>query len=125
MVLAGSSAAPGNESVYFDINKNTIIFKNENITIALTELQARFIFFLLKGVTKKTDIIRMVWRDNHISITDNNYHQLIHQCRALFIRHGIPSHVLKTIPRHGAKFNYSALGHDRGSVETLAAKPKK
>lgn len=125
MLLAESGSALENENIYFDMDKNTITFKKDEIIIALTELQGRLIFILLNGVTKKRDIIKMVWQDNHISITDNNYHQLIYQCRASFSRHGIPSHVLKTIPRHGAKFNYAALGDDENPVEMLVAKPKK
>ncbi|HGM5491623.1 TPA: transcriptional regulator [Serratia fonticola] len=125
MLLAESDSVIENESIYFDVDKNTITFKKDKIAITLTELQGRLIFILLTGVTSKRDIIKMVWQDNHISITDNNYHQLIYQCRAMFTRHGIPSHVLKTIPRHGAKFNYSALGDGEDPAEMQASKPKK
>lgn len=104
-----------NETVFFDADNNTITFKKSEIIVTLTELQGRLIFILLTGVTKKRDIIKMVWIENHISITDNNYHQLIYQCRALFSRHGIPSHVLKTIPRHGVKFNYSVLNDNKNT----------
>lgn len=125
MLLAESESIFENENIFFDPDKNTITFKKGEIVITFTELQGRLIFLLLTGVTKKRDIIKMVWQDNHMSITDNNYHQLIYQCRALFNRHGIPSHVLKTIPRHGAKFNYSALKNDEPPVETPAVKTKK
>lgn len=125
MLLAESDSVLDNESVYFDIDKNTITFKKDKVVITLTELQGRLVFILLTGVTNKRDIIRMVWQDNHISITDNNYHQLIYQCRAVFNRHGIPSHVLKTIPRHGAKFNYSALDNNQKLIEIPVSKPKK
>ncbi|MGF6190041.1 winged helix-turn-helix domain-containing protein [Serratia sp. 2723] len=125
MLLAESESVLENESVYFDIDKNTITFKKDEIVITLTEFQGRLVFLLLTGVTKKRDIIKMVWPDNHTSITDNNYHQLIYQCRALFNRHGIPAHVLKTIPRHGAKFNFAALDKDDNPVEALTEKPKK
>lgn len=124
MLLAESDSVLENESVYFDVDNNTITFKRDKIAVALTELQARLIFILLTGVTNKRDIIRMVWPDSHVSITDNNYHQLIYQCRALFNRHGIPSHVLKTIPRHGAKFNYAALGEGESPAEVQTIEPK-
>lgn len=125
MLLTESDSALENESIHFDIDKNTITFKKDKIAVALTELQARMIFILLTGVTNKRDIIKMVWQDNHIAITDNNYHQLIYQCRALFNRHGIPSHVIKTIPRHGAKFNYAALTDGESSAKIPTTKPKK
>lgn len=122
MLLTENESVIENENILFDANTNTITFKKDEVVITLTELQSRLIFLLLTGVTKKKDIIKMVWKDNHISIADNNYHQLIYQCRALFNRHGIPSNVLKTIPRHGAKFNYSALNNNEGLAETLSAK---
>lgn len=122
MLLTENESVLENESIFFDAANNTILFKKGEVVIALTELQSRLIFLLLTGVTKKRDIIKLVWKDNHISITDNNYHQLIYQCRALFNRHGIPSNVLKTIPRHGAKFNYAALDNDEHPTEALAEK---
>lgn len=124
MSLPKNESVLENETLFFDADNNIIMFKENEVVITLTELQSRLIFLLLTGVTKKRDIIQMVWQDNHISITDNNYHQLIYQCRALFTRHGIPSHVLKTIPRHGVKFNYSVLTHDENAAETRSTPNK-
>lgn len=36
---------------------------------------------LFNDVNRKQDIIKVVWYENHKSISDNNYHQLIHKFR--------------------------------------------
>jgi len=122
MLLTAKDSILENDSVFFDGNQNTIRFKKHEVVIALTELQSRLVFILLSGVTRKRDVIKMVWQDNHVTITDNNYHQLLYQCRSLFHRHGVPSLVIKTIPRHGVKFNYSILSDYSNVVEKLSLK---
>lgn len=99
------------ENDFFALNSksSTLIIKSENKAIHLTELQRRLFRTLLSGVTKKQDVIESVWENNHVTITDNNYHQLIYQCRTLLSRHGIPPEVIKTIPRYGVRFNFSPL----------------
>lgn len=122
MLMNNNDSKIENDSLFFDADNNTITFKKNEIVITLTELQSRLIFLLLSGVTKKREIIKLVWQDNHISITDNNYHQLVYQCRSLFNRHGIPSFVLKTIPRHGIRFNYSALENNEKIINPPSKK---
>jgi DNA-binding winged helix-turn-helix (wHTH) protein len=99
------------ENDFFALNSKSsiLIIKSENKAIHLTELQRRLFRILLSGVTKKQDVIESVWENNHVTITDNNYHQLIYQCRTLLSRHGIPPEVIKTIPRYGVRFNLSPL----------------
>ncbi|CAI1070783.1 helix-turn-helix domain-containing protein [Serratia proteamaculans] len=99
------------ENDFFALNSksSTLIIKSENKAIHLTELQRRLFRILLSGVTKKQEVIESVWENNHVTITDNNYHQLIYQCRTLLSRHGIPPEVIKTIPRYGVRFNFSPL----------------
>lgn len=99
------------ENDFFVLNSksSTLIIKAKNKSIHLTELQRRLFCILLSGVTKKQEMIESVWENNHVTITDNNYHQLIYQCRTLLSRHGIPPEVIKTIPRYGVRFNFSPL----------------
>lgn len=99
------------ENDFFALNSksSTLIIKAKNESIHLTELQRRLFCILLSGVTKKQEVIESVWENNHVTITDNNYHQLIYQCRTLLSRHGIPPEVIKTIPRYGVRFNCSPL----------------
>ena len=112
-----------NEYVRFDGENNRIQFTGADTGIDLTEQQSRLLWLLLTGTTGKQEIIRYVWSDNHTAITDNNYHQLIYQCRALFRRHGVPDGVIKTLPRHGVKFSYYPLSQqafiDSGPVPTV------
>lgn len=99
------------ENDFFALNskRSILIIKSENKAIHLTELQRRLFRILLSGVTKKQEVIESVWENNHVTITDNNYHQLIYQCRTLLSRHGIPPDVIKTIPRYGVRLNLSPL----------------
>lgn len=97
-----------NESVILNNNEKTLLFKKENVLIEMTELQRRFMLCLLSGIYKKNDIIRAVWFCNHETISDNNYYQMIFQCRSLLSRHGIPGEVIKTIPRFGVMLSFQA-----------------
>lgn len=112
-----------NESVVLDNNNKTLLFKRENIVIEMTELQRRFILCLLSGIYKKNDIIRAVWFCNHETISDNNYHQIIFQCRSLLSRHGIPGQVIKTIPRFGVMLSFQAC--EREKTEGTGSENKK
>lgn len=98
-----------NETLSLSLDKRELVLKKEEITIPLTVLQSRLLFLLLSNVTKKSELIEKVWPDKHVSITDNNYHQLIYQCRALFTAHGVPAEVIRTIHRHGVMFDLTIL----------------
>ncbi len=118
-----------NESVILNNNDKTLFFKKENVLIEMTELQRRFMLCLLSGIYKKNDIIRAVWFCNHESIGDNNYYQMIFQCRALLSRHGIPGEVIKTIPRFGVMLSFHAcergLPDDTKEKQQSAVKNKR
>lgn len=109
-----------NESVILNNNEKTLLFKKENVLIEMTELQRRFMLCLLSGIYKKNDIIRAVWFCNHESISDNNYYQMIFQCRSLLSRHGIPGEVIKTIPRFGVMLSFHAC--ERAAADTAKVK---
>lgn len=98
-----------NDILSLSLEKRVLFMKKTETVISLTVLQSRLIFFLLSGVTRKRELIEKVWPDKHIAITDNNYHQLIYQCRALFTTYGLPSDVIRTVHRHGVMFDLSRL----------------
>ncbi|MCP1104712.1 CadC family transcriptional regulator [Serratia nevei] len=104
-----------NESVILNNNEKTLLFKKENVLIEMTELQRRFMLCLVSGIYKKNDIIRAVWFCNHETISDNNYYQMIFQCRSLLSRHGIPGEVIKTIPRFGVMLSFHACERATGA----------
>ncbi len=109
-----------NELVILNNNEKTLLFKKENVLIEMTELQRRFMLCLLSGIYKKNDIIRAVWFCNHETISDNNYYQMIFQCRALLSRHGIPGEVIKTIPRFGVMLSFQACERANTREQCLA-----
>lgn len=94
-----------NDVLSFSLSKRVIFFKKNEILIPLTVLQSRLIFSLLSGTTDKNSLIKDIWQERHVAITDNNYHQLIHQCRSAFRKHGIPPEVIKTLHCHGVMFD--------------------
>ncbi|EKN3854506.1 TPA: helix-turn-helix domain-containing protein, partial [Yersinia enterocolitica] len=50
-----------------------------------------------------------VWYENHKSISDNNYHQLIHKFRVHLKNAGIPDGIVKTINRYGLRLDSGIL----------------
>ncbi|EPP8561203.1 winged helix-turn-helix domain-containing protein [Serratia marcescens] len=112
-----------NELVILNNNEKTLLFKKENVLIEMTELQRRFMLCLLSGIYKKNDIIRAVWFCNHETISDNNYYQMIFQCRSLLSRHGIPGEVIKTIPRFGVMLSFQACERAAANLQEECPSP--
>ncbi|MEN4131775.1 winged helix-turn-helix domain-containing protein [Serratia marcescens] len=112
-----------NELVILNNNEKTLLFKKENVLIEMTELQRRFMLCLLSGIYKKNDIIRAVWFCNHETISDNNYYQMIFQCRSLLSRHGIPGEVIKTIPRFGVMLSFQACERAAANLQGECPSP--
>ncbi|WP_016678911.1 hypothetical protein, partial [Yersinia pestis] len=69
----------------------------------------RLVMCLFNDVNRKQDIIKVVWYENHKSISDNNYHQLIHKFRVHLKSFGIPEGIIKTINRYGIRLDPSLL----------------
>lgn len=88
---------------------NTLTYHPLQQDIGLNESQKRLFYCMLMNVTRKTSIIMAVWNENHKRISDNNYHQLIFQTRALLKRHGLPGTLLITVPYYGIRFNTKLL----------------
>ncbi|AJI94134.1 hypothetical protein BD65_2701 [Yersinia ruckeri] len=88
---------------------NKLIINSCQQTISLNEGQKRLLVALLKGINCKRQIINLVWYENHQRISDNNYHQLIFQLRALLQRYNIAGELIVTIPNYGLKLNENLL----------------
>lgn len=95
------------EFMLIDSNANTLDIPTMGISLALNESQKRLMVCLIKKINAKRDIINIVWYENHQRISDNNYHQLTFQLRALLQRSGLPANLLVTIPYYGLKLNES------------------
>lgn len=92
-----------------DSARNTLTWWPENRTIMLNEAQKRFFSCLLLRITSKRQIIATVWKESYPGISDNNYHQLLFQSRALLKRHGLPEGLIVTLPYHGVRLNEEKL----------------
>ncbi|MDZ7279485.1 helix-turn-helix domain-containing protein [Pantoea eucrina] len=92
-----------------DTANNTLTWHPGNAIIPLNESQKRFFSCLLLHITSKRQIIATVWNENYPCVSDNNYHQLLFQSRALLKRHGLPDGLLITIPYHGVRLNEEKL----------------
>ena len=88
---------------------NTLTYHPLQQEIELNESQKRLFCCMLMNVTRKKNIIMTVWNENHQRISDNNYHQLIFQTRALLKRHNLPEKLLITVPYYGLRFNSKLL----------------
>lgn len=93
------------EIMTIDCHLNTLSIPEHGITINLNEAQKRLLICLIRQINAKREIINIVWYENHQRISDNNYHQLAFQLRALFQRNGLPANLLVTIPYYGLKLN--------------------
>lgn len=91
--------------VTLDCNMNMLEIPSREINISLNESQKRLLICLVKKVCNKRDIINVVWYENHQRISDNNYHQLTFQLRALLQRNNLPANLLVTVPYYGLKLN--------------------
>ncbi|MFJ5160492.1 transcriptional regulator [Pantoea sp. NPDC088449] len=92
-----------------DSTQNTLTWWPDHKIIPLNEAQKRFLSCLLLRITSKHQIIATVWNESYPSISDNNYHQLLFQSRALFKRFGLPDGLLITLPYHGVRLNEEKL----------------
>ena len=95
------------EGVIINCNTNMIEIPSHEINIELNEAQKRLLVCLAKKICTKRDIINIVWYETHQRISDNNYHQLTFQLRALFQRYNLPENLIITVPYYGLKLNDS------------------
>lgn len=93
------------EGVIVNCNTNTLEISSRQLVIDLNESQKRLLVCLIKKTYTKRDIINIVWYENHQRISDNNYHQLTFQLRALLHRNNLPANLLITVPYYGLKLN--------------------
>lgn len=90
-----------------EINRVLSIDKYRDIKLTLN--QTIFLKALLQGVTRKHDIIRLIWGEDTGKSSENSYHQLIFHTRRLLKAHSLPDNFLVTIPRHGVRLNKFVL----------------
>lgn len=114
-----------NELFTLQCSVNKLVIHASQQTVTLSEGQKRLLVALLKGINCKREIISLVWYENHQRISDNNYHQLIFQLRALLQRHNVPGDLIVTVPHYGLKLNESLLSVNNMQPSSIVTKPKK
>jgi len=88
---------------------NTLTLRANGKALALNEAQKRLWVCLIKRINCKRKIINIVWYENHLRISDNNYHQLVFQLRASLKQHQLPAQLVLTVPYYGLKLNEPLL----------------
>lgn len=86
--------------------------------ISLSENSYRFLLLLLQGETDKQSIINEVWREQKGSVSDSSYYGQIYMLRKAFDMAGLPSSLIKTIPRKGVKFMGKVEKHICSDADT-------
>ncbi|CNK33075.1 putative transcriptional regulator CadC [Yersinia mollaretii] len=114
-----------NELFTLQCSVNKLVIHASQQTVTLSEGQKRLLVALLKGINCKREIISLVWYENHQRISDNNYHQLIFQLRALLQRYNVPGDLIVTVPHYGLKLNESLLSVNNMQPGALVTKQKK
>ncbi|CNH90553.1 winged helix-turn-helix domain-containing protein [Yersinia mollaretii] len=114
-----------NELFTLQCSVNKLVIHASQQTVTLSEGQKRLLVALLKGINCKREIISLVWYENHQRISDNNYHQLIFQLRALLQRHNVPGDLIVTVPHYGLKLNESLLSVNNMQPGSIVTKQKK
>lgn len=114
-----------NELFTLQCSVNKLVIHASQQTITLSEGQKRLLVALLKGINCKREIISLVWYENHQRISDNNYHQLVFQLRALLQRYNVSGELIVTVPHYGLKLNESLLSVNNLQSGTKTEQQKK
>ena len=92
-----------NDTIQFLPGKRCIV-NQAGTVISLSENSYRFLLLLLNGETDKQKIINQVWHEQRGSVSDSSYYGQIYMLRKAFDLVGLPSTLIKTIPRKGVKY---------------------
>nr|WP_314266587.1 hypothetical protein [uncultured Moellerella sp.] len=91
------------------IDGNKFIFSSLKKEVSLSKNQTKLLSCLLNDINQKKDIILFIWGKDNDKSNENNYNQLIHRTRALFISEGFADDFIMTIPRYGVCLNKNHL----------------
>jgi DNA-binding winged helix-turn-helix (wHTH) protein len=85
----------------FDAETRTVINLESGAVRYLSKNEAVLLECLLSGIQTKEKLMRKVWFDRGVVVTDASYYQLATQLRKGFAEVGLPKYGIKTIPRYG------------------------
>lgn len=70
----------------------------------LTANESELLEMVLSGMIAKAEVIKHVWGDKGVIVTDSSYHQLVRSLRSRLEEHQLSGALIKTLPRQGLKF---------------------
>ncbi|WP_338579336.1 hypothetical protein [Pseudomonas sp. ML2-2023-6] len=78
-----------------------LLLRNSPLQTTLTSNEGHLLLALIEGVTDKEDLIRRVWGDRGLIVSDSSYYKALHTLRHYLSEVGLDRSVLKTLPRRG------------------------
>jgi DNA-binding winged helix-turn-helix (wHTH) protein len=85
----------------FDAETRTVTNLESGAVKYLSKNEAVLLECLLSGIQTKEKLMRKVWFDRGVVVTDASYYQLATQLSKGFAEVGLPKYGIKTIPRYG------------------------
>ena len=78
-----------------------LLLRNPPLQTTLTSNEGHLLLALIEGVTDKEDLIRRVWGERGLIVSDSSYYKVLHTLRHYLSEVGLDRSVLKTLPRRG------------------------
>lgn len=78
-----------------------LLLRNPPLQTTLTSNEGHLLLALIEGVTDKEDLIRRVWGERGLIVSDSSYYKALHTLRHYLSEVGLDRSVLKTLPRRG------------------------
>ncbi|WP_143325971.1 winged helix-turn-helix domain-containing protein [Paraburkholderia ribeironis] len=97
----------------FSLDTRTLGNISSGARTFLSRNQARLLELLLEGPRTKEVLMKRIWGDQGVIVSNASYYQLIAQLRRAFEMIGLPRLWVRTIPRYGLEFAIGGmhLGH--------------
>ena len=71
------------------------------LEVTLSSNEGHLLLALIEGATDKEDLIRRVWGDRGLIVSDSSYYKALHTLRHYLSEVGLDRSILKTLPRRG------------------------
>lgn len=105
------------DHIFFSVTDQSLIALDGSRIVHLSIREVLLLDALLRNETDKRRLIDIVWPNTIVS--DSSYHKLLFELRANLQLMGLPSTVIKTIPRRGCAINISAVATDEVELNVL------
>jgi DNA-binding winged helix-turn-helix (wHTH) protein len=75
-----------------------LLLRNPPLQTTLTSNEGHLLLALIEGVTDKEDLIRRVWGERGLIVSDSSYYKALHTLRHYLSEVGLDRSVLKRCP---------------------------